>query len=123
MNDKIGRLFIKFQSEGEKSLTKEQLKSVEPLIWSQKKIEITFQLYIESMCDSWSWGHGWLRPLEELIEYWENETDGKWMLERLLEVKEKIKNESMISFIKSSPLLTDKQKNRYFTRIAEGSLH
>lgn len=110
LTTEIGDSFIKFQTYGATKLTKDQLNSIKPMIYAQKLKEITIKLFVQELAHWWSTNSGWIYPAANTIE----NITGDWVMKKaLLEIKTKIWNSDMVTFLESYTGLTQEQKDKY----------
>lgn len=102
--------FHTLQSEGKKSLSAEQLDSLEPLIWAQKSKEITIKGLVSEMAEWWCKGWGWWYPMEATV----TTIKGDWMFKAaLLRIRRQIETKGFLGFLESFTGLSFSEKQRY----------
>lgn len=102
--------FFRYQSNGSKGLTADELEGIKPMVDAQKAKEITLtSLAIESM-EWWSVGAGWIYPWLDVLN--------RGVKDRLFKVAimRTMKNiaKDSVTFFKHHPGIPEATKQRYF---------
>jgi hypothetical protein len=106
-DEKVG-WFLQLQEKGRKSLSPEQMREIEPLIWCQKCKEISLQQLVDEMSEWWSKGWGWMYPLQSTLDT----TTDRLMKVALLRIRNRIQKEGFLSFFLRYPGIKQRMKDR-----------
>lgn len=112
--------FLQFQEKGRRSLTPEQTREIEPLVWCQKCKEITLQQLVDEMSEWWSKGWGWMYPLQSTLDT----TTERLMRVALLRILRRIRREGFLAFFLRYPGIKQRVRDRrideYTRRVVHG---
>jgi len=120
LTDEKVEWFLRFQEKGRTSLTPEQTREIEPLIWCQKCKEITLQQLVDETSEWWSKGWGWIHPIQSTLD----STTERLMKVALLRILWRIRQEGFLSFFLRYPGIKGRVKDRrvdeYRRRVVHG---